>query len=385
MRLLPGRTAGRTAGRDAGRRQEEVVGASLTLALLRRPPRALWDDVVLALADGDVRVACAAPAVLAEAGPAVAAHGDRLAAFLERREEVEAWAGDTPTTHVLLSLAGIGDRRATGPLRHRLSAGISLLLHRRHAPTLRGLPAGDLLPALPAALRRGPHPLVLELLRGMGAAAAPVVPDLLPLLATDHAREACEVLGGIGPSAAPAAGALADLARGSRLPPRCGSPRTRWHGLQTAAWAHWRVTGDPGHALRVIGTAVRAGLGHPVLRYVGDLGPLADRYAHDLLPLLDAPGAFTRVEAAHAWWRVTGDPGPAVPVLIRELAPLRAGLLPPSSARAVRHLGAIGEPAAAAAPELGRVLAAERRNGRGILEDEALCRSLTTALAATGR
>nr|WSW47934.1 hypothetical protein OG296_35300 [Streptomyces sp. NBC_01001] len=50
-------------------------------------------------------------------------------------------------------------------------------------------------------------------------------------------------------------------------------PPNRWHGEQTAAWAHCRITGDAELALRVSGAAVRAGLGRPVLRYLADLGP----------------------------------------------------------------------------------------------------------------
>ncbi|MCX4632113.1 hypothetical protein [Streptomyces sp. NBC_01443] len=76
-----------------------------------------------------------------------------------------------------------------------------------------------------------------------------------------------------------AAGLLARLAMGEARPRRFAfdpdRPPNRWHGEQTAAWAHCRITGDPELALRVSGAAVRAGLGRPVLRYLADLGPQA--------------------------------------------------------------------------------------------------------------
>ncbi|MFE9929303.1 hypothetical protein [Streptomyces sp. NPDC005533] len=47
-------------------------------------------------------------------------------------------------------------------------------------------------------------------------------------------------------------------------------------------------------------------------------------------------------------------------------------------------LGAIGRPAAAAAPLLAEVPLSERRYGGDIVRDEARCRVVRTALAAVG-
>ncbi|MGW7440314.1 hypothetical protein [Streptomyces sp. NPDC054849] len=221
-------------------------------------------------------------------------------------------------------------------------------------------------------------------------AAAPAAPELAGLLTTPAARPAAEALGRIGPAAAsaartrgvagPVAGVLAGLALGDT-----DRPGPRWRGAQTAAWAHWRITGDPDLALRVCGAAARAGLGRPVLRYLADLGPLAAPYADAVSPLLTCPGEWSRVGAAEAWWRITGDAAPAVDALVPELAPLAGHGVTPLVLRTVRTLGAIGRPAAAALPVLQAVTSSRRRYGGDILRDEELTRVAREALSGLGR
>ncbi|MFF2198716.1 hypothetical protein ACFVXK_38005, partial [Streptomyces sp. NPDC058157] len=164
-----------------------------------------------------------------------------------------------------------------------------------------------------------------------------------------------------------------------------GPGRHPWHGgAQTAAWAYWRVTGDPEPALRVCGAAARAGLGQPVLRHLADLGPRAARYADAVRPLLTCPGEWSRVGAAEAWWRITGDAPPAVAALLPELAPLTRHSATPLVRRTVRVLGAIGAPAAAALPALHEVVSSPRRYD-GIRADEELLRVTREALGAIER
>ncbi|MBT2451321.1 hypothetical protein J7F03_30480 [Streptomyces sp. ISL-43] len=201
--------------------------------------------------------------------------------------------------------------------------------------------APELLPDFRKRLAEGPEARgvakVLQVLALWGPVAAPAAPELAGLLDTGHARPAAEALGRIGPAAAAAADVLAGLARGDQSPWRFGPGTERspkpWQGAQTAAWAHWRVTGDPELALRVTGAAVRAGPGRPVLRYLADLGPLAAPYADAVRPLLDCPGEWSRVGAAGAWWRITGDAAPAVATLLPELRPLGDHLVPRWSCR----------------------------------------------------
>ncbi|MFI1279478.1 hypothetical protein ACH4U5_01725 [Streptomyces sp. NPDC020858] len=156
---------------------------------------------------------------------------------------------------------------------------------------------------------------------------------------------------------------------------------TRRRPRPWAAWAHWRITGDPETALRVCGAAARAGLGRPVLRYLADLGPLAAPYADAVRPLLTCPGEWSRVGAAEAWWRITGDAAPAVEALLPELAPPAGHRVTPLVLRTVRALGAIGRPAAAALPVLQAVMSSRRRHGGDILRDEELFRVARKALS----
>ncbi|MDP9791662.1 hypothetical protein J2S43_000174 [Catenuloplanes nepalensis] len=153
----------------------------------------------------------------------------------------------------------------------------------------------------------------------------------------------------------------AAVAIGERRPRRVGGAVTalEWPGAQVAAWAHWRVTGDPGLALAVLGRAVTRGPGAADLARLADLGPLAASRRDDVRALLAGPGGWSRVEAAHAWWRLTGDPAPAVPVLLDALRPILAGRQCAIGGAAIRCLGRIAAPAAG--PALAEILARPAR------------------------
>ena len=378
---------------SAALRRDAVQAARLVLTHLRTPPAGLWETVAGLLDDEDRQVVDEAARLLADAGPAAAPFADRLAGALHRLGDGPV-SGDGP----LGALARLGDHRALPALRGRVAKGPLFALPGSVEDTLR--PFRDeptsLLRTVRGVLRRRPtdetnRPL-LRALADWGPAAAPAVPALTGLLTTGNASWACAALGAIGPAARPAAERLEALATGRRVPPRHDeSGRTRrepvlrpWYGAQTAAWAHWRVTGDPRTALHVIGAAARAGLGHPNLRYLADLGPAAREYADDVRPLLTAPGVWTRVEAAHAWWRLTGEPGPAVAALVRVLA---SGRPTPALLPAVRYLGAVGPAAVSAEPVLAALLSSPLRvpkdvGVRSVSWDEELCRALERALGA---
>ncbi|MET9467840.1 hypothetical protein ABZY44_24155 [Streptomyces sp. NPDC006544] len=364
--------------RDPRLRRKAVGAAGRQLRHWRNPSGRLWETVAAGLED-DPEVADEAASVFARGGNAAAPYADRLVGFVEG-------FGLTPrsasTDRAVQALAGMGDDRAKGWYRERFGSYYLKVesLPERWAP--------DLLPPLRERLAGDPGaravPEALEILTRWGPAAAQAVPELTGLLTTAHARPAAEALGRIGPAASTAAGVLAALARGDATPwplgLSAGRPPKPWQGVQTAAWAHWRVSGDPELALRVCGSAARAGLSRPVLRYLADLGPLAAPYADDVRHLLDAPGEWTRVGAAEAWWRMTGEAAPALAALLPELRPLDEHLVPPLVLRTVRALGAIGRPAAAALPVLRAVIASERRYGADILRDEELCRTAREAL-----
>ncbi|MGW4898198.1 hypothetical protein ACWEQL_39045 [Kitasatospora sp. NPDC004240] len=351
---------------DDDRRRAAAAQARTQVETWRRPPDGAWETLLDSLSDDESLAGWESRGTIAHAGSAIAPHADRLIAFVDQ----EDWRGDC----ALRALVGLGDRRALPRCLKRLGT-VPV-----EAPPVEALPvawAGELLTALRQAGTVPAH---------WGRAAAPATPELIRLLEGIRARAAAWTLGRIGPEAAAAAGPLAALARGEVRPARYEEAyqvaSNPWHGTQTAAWAHWRITGDPGLALAVIGGAARAGLGRPVLGHLADLGPLAVGHAPDVRPMLNSVGAWTRVGAAQAWWRLTGDAETAVATLLPELGPLAAGRTGELPLRVVTILGAIGRPAAAAVPLLTEVAASERRYTSTILDDERLQRAVTTALAA---
>ncbi|MFF7778202.1 hypothetical protein ACFZCG_27785 [Streptomyces tanashiensis] len=207
---------------------------------------------------------------------------------------------------------------------------------------------------------------VLSALAAWGPAASEAVPELLSTLATRNVRWACDVLGAVGPAAAPAANTLCGFVHGVTQPPRHDGGRLpldrprRWHGAQHAAWAHWRITGESKVFMAFLEDEASRGLGYADLGRLAELGPQAMRCASALRPLLESPGPWTRVRAAHAWWRITGDTDAAVPVLLAALDPLRSGDADGPCREAVRCIAQIGAPAVAAAPLLQATLSSDR-------------------------
>ncbi|MFG2296088.1 HEAT repeat domain-containing protein [Streptomyces sp. NPDC048603] len=348
-----------------------------------RDPGEDWWKRVLAGLDDEDTVVDSALKVLSRAGTGIAPYADELVRHQKRICPPSLWPGAFPAVAALVRL---GDDRALDRYRDGVIDGF----HQALPPPERWAP--HLLPAFRASLAEGPDSRcitpVLQALTRWGPAAAPAVPELIRLLDTPRAREAAEALGRIGPAAGRAAGLLARLGRGDVRPPRHGSGLVHgghpWHGRQTAAWAHWRITGDPALALRVVGTAARQGPSRPVLRYLADLGPLAAPYAVAVRPLLTGVGEWTRVGAAEAWWRITGDAATAVDVLLPELRGFTGHRLPPVSLRAVEALGRIGRPAAAAVPVLRVLVDSGRRYGDDAVRDEELRHAAAEALTRIG-
>ncbi|MET9839326.1 hypothetical protein ABZZ01_16225 [Streptomyces virginiae] len=340
----------------------------------RRPEPWCWEVVVKAVC-GDAHTSWAADHAVFQADGAVAAHADLIAESLGH--------GSAYTDRLLtLALAGMGDLRAL-PALQRVADDNRLPSDRPRARILAVLPAAELLPVVLPVLRQNPEQhdsttALLELLALWGPASAPAVSEMIRFLGTADTYDALRVLGRIGPPAAAAADRLAAYATGR-------DPGARRPHMRVAAWAHWKVTGDPTLALDVCGTAVRSGTASHGLPFLADLGPLAAAHADAVRRLMESPGAWTRTYAAHAYWRITGDPGPAIPVLLAEADPAWAGDPAMPVREAVRILGKIGAPAVSAAPLLRRILAQEERlsrpwRGVRILADQAYVRTLTEAL-----
>ncbi|MEU4428569.1 hypothetical protein AB0F81_48795, partial [Actinoplanes sp. NPDC024001] len=164
-----------------------------------------------------------------------------------------------------------------------------------------------------------------------GADPAALVPVLRRQVA-EHPWSAGTLLGDLGPAAAGALPELTELRR--------GDDRLR---RRIAARALWRITGDLDGLLEVLGDQIRD---HQALAVLAEVGPAAASLAGQLPPMFDADYEWRAVHAAVAYWHVTADPVPVVPVLARYVAPIPWGVL------AVRALAAIGPAAAAAIPVL---------------------------------
>lgn len=340
----------------------------------RRPDPWCWEVVVKAVCDRTHTSWDADHAVL-QAGGAVAADADLIAGSLGH--------GSADSDELLmLALAGMGDLRALPALQRRADAN-RLPSSRPHARILAALPAAELLPVVLPVLRQNPVQhysctALLELLALWGPASASAVSEVIRFLGTADTYDAMRVLGRIGPPAVATADRLAAYATGRGRGVGGSYPRR-------AAWAHWKVTGDPALALDVCGAAVRSGTASHGLPFLADLGPLAAVHTTPVRRLMESPGAWTRTYAAHAYWRITGDPEPAVPVLLAEVDPAWDGDPALPVREAVRILGEIGAPAVSGASLLRRILAQEERLSRPwcgvrILADQAYARTLTEAL-----
>ncbi|WP_405531732.1 hypothetical protein OG592_27960 [Streptomyces avidinii] len=357
------------------------LDSAVEAVLRQRRPDPRWWDIVVEAVCGEAS-SWDADRALVQGGPAIARHADRIAKDLRRQQGVFGTAVGHGVSVRALALAGTGDLRAL-PALHCLAEHGGLPYNRPGARVMAALPAAELVPVMLTKLRRDAddyhgNTTTLEVLALCGAAAAPAVAEVARRLDMPYAYDAMRVLGRIGPAAVATADRLAAYATGH-------DPRTSRNHPRRAAWAHWKVTGDPALALDVCGAAVRSGSASHGLPFLADLGPPAAAHADAVHGLLDSPGAWTRVAAAHAYWRITGDPEPAVPVLLAEVDPAWTGRPAVPVQEAVRSLGEIGAPAAGAAPLLRRILAGEERLGHAfdstrILADEAYVRTLTDAL-----
>ncbi|AEV87225.1 WD-40 repeat-containing protein [Actinoplanes sp. SE50] len=307
------------------RHPEEAVREDAAFAadepLLRWRPAAgrLVRPLAEALDDPAEKVRSWAGRRLAVSGSAAAPVTGLLADAMRRHDDRSA----------LVALARLADPRADAYLAGQLTAGRcdglgpALDLLGPWATATRDVLAG-VLPAAPASLR---DPL-------LRAAARTGVPagDLVPLLrrfAREHPVTVATVLGDLGPAAADA---LPDLAA-------LGSERAR----HAVARAFWRIAGDPSAALRLLRATT---LDAAARALVADLGPAAAEFAGPLRELFAAPDCATAGEAAVAYWRVTGEAAPVVPVLTAHLRCRRSAL------QVVACLGEIGPAAAAAVPLL---------------------------------
>lgn len=323
---------------DWGQRIDAVRMSSGLLRTWRGAYEELVSLIGEQLADPEPRLAEAAADTLEElfglAAPAADALADRVAA--DPGAWVREWASGPPTLGAAVkALARAGDRRAVPVL--------ARILERPDAPLDLGYAldhlrafAAPLAPALrhrlgEAALDDQLYDRAGPLLYGLTALrAAEAVPEVLRVLrgAPEYRREwvtesVLRALAAFGPRAGARAGARAGeaipdlrmLLRGFGDGSRARIPAAL---AAKAAGALWAIEGDADAVLPVLRTALAASdsaARRNAATAIGALGAAGAEAAPALRGLLRAAKPWTRVDAAIALWRVTGDPDSAWPVL----------------------------------------------------------------------
>jgi hypothetical protein len=221
-----------------------------------------------------------------------------------------------------------------------------------------------------------------EVIIAFGPRAADAVPEFAAMLGTDRHQTACRVLAALGPAATAARDRLARCAADGGFD---GSG---------AAWALFRVTGDPqpflnapdvwGGKYDTTATAHR----------LADLGPLAirhrDRIQHLLQEKRSSWTTLEGVELAHAHFRMTGDAALCMDVFATALGPLRQKRQLPVVRTVLRYLPELGPAGVRFEPLLQQVVDQDERliysgGWRGIAEDDEAVELATAALHSMTR
>ncbi|MEV6684520.1 HEAT repeat domain-containing protein [Streptomyces sp. NPDC051130] len=409
--LLPGPSPDLTLGLLADHRDDEqrIAGLAQAGGLLARwhsPTTVLLPAISGRLGDSSAEVRFRAAELLACLGPTVASQlpvaADEVAALLDDTGARTSRRGETVAEAALWALARMGDPRCVPGLIALVSGDRSGLsspsihspAHDWHFPALPSLQqvllslpdlAEPMLQAVRDRIDTARDERVLrslcQVLAGWGTAAKEAVPQLLGLMEDDRTW-------------ASAATALASMGRAvgydqearTLLSARLGTNGTE--AESTAAWAYWRVCGETGPALTVLFSAATEGrFPGRALRSLADLGARAAPYAGRLRAMTTAADPWTRVEAAHALWAVTGDCEGTVPVLGTAVLPLAEGSYLPVMLPAVRYLAQIGRASQPVARELARVPSLDQRlrcNGgwEGFAQDEDIRGAVSELLVA---
>ncbi|MFI8910999.1 hypothetical protein ACIGW4_05185 [Streptomyces sp. NPDC053513] len=384
---------------DDEQRVAALAQAGGLLSRWRSPGAPLLPRLVGRLDDPVAEVRFRAVELLACLGPEAAAHTDEVASLLtdgavrttRRRESVGEAA--------LWALARMNDPRCLPGLIELIAGARSgFASNSAHHPATDRHRVG--LPSLPEALRHLPDhaelllPVICdrigtvtdgrllhricETLAEWGPVAEAAVPRLLGLLEDDRTwTAAATALAGIGRGGAEAGSLLLSRARAD------GPHR------KLAAWAYWGVCGQPEPALEILGHSLaEQRFRHPDLRKLAGLGVHAAPHADRLRALTADTDPWTRVEAAHALWAVTGDTETTVPVLTAVVRKLTEGTHLPVMLPAVRYLARIGPAARPAADLLRGIPAHDRRlrsdgGWRGFTQDEDVRSAVQELLSAS--
>jgi hypothetical protein len=137
-------------------------------------------------------------------------------------------------------------------------------------------------------------------------------------------------------------------------------PYARRAASVAVPWAYWRITGDPQPALRALGP--RLGEDHSATRRLADLGREAAASVPTLRLLAQALDPWTALEAAHALINITGDAAEGVHILMRPVWDLLDGKAMPIVKAAARYLAAIEDLPAGYRSTIETVISDDRRH-----------------------
>ncbi|WP_329122022.1 hypothetical protein [Streptomyces sp. NBC_01353] len=387
---------------DAAVRTGALKAAADAMSRRRSAVPALLPAVAPLLSDPEPGHRLFAARVLGMCGHAARPWADALAVMVTDEGEPHLPAQD----HAVWALSRFGDARCVPPLAKRLAGErLGFADHGTHADgwwtyelslveTAGGLSAHAdvLLPPLrfrlAAASTLGERRALCQLLVRWGPAAAPAIPELLPLLDTDCAVWALDALAAIGPRAAEA---VPRERLRSLLPP----PSEGWSFAGPAlALAYGRLTGDrePARALLLPKLGEPYGRDNAVT-LLGELGPAGAPYVPPLRALLTRHRtSWLPLRVGEALWRITGETDEVVPVLVGAIEPFagESGKATRAVTETIRLLGEIGPPAAEAAPVLRRYLDADERpvkhgSWRSVPDDDELRDAARAALLAITR
>ncbi|MFD9506863.1 HEAT repeat domain-containing protein [Streptomyces mirabilis] len=203
-----------------------------------------------------------------------------------------------------LALAGCGDPRLLeqpGNLSGPVLA--TFLTHHRDE----ALPC--LHPVLPELIARGGA----ELLDALGPELAPAhLPQLKQALREHPTVAAARLLGELGPSGT-------DAETAELLATADPTARHDVHAEAAVSWA--LISGDAEPAVETLRDLLRTRSPPGILPAVGRLGPLGAPLAPEVVALLNDPREYGRSQAADAYWRITGNPRPVLPLLLTWAAP----------------------------------------------------------------